>query len=206
MVFAIHSHESAMSVHVSPIVKPPPTSSLIPSLRVVPVHRPWALFKVHSRKQKCFSGGSNGKESTCNAGNKGSIPGSGRYPGEGKGNPLQYSGLENSTARGAWQATVQGVAELDTTEWLTFSFHFYRSRMSSSQNNCYRKWKHFTNSEGVWNWNFLEAPTGRWETGVPFPSRLHPSESASLPQCSSVNTGSSDVAVCVNGKVRFTAI
>ena len=40
----------------------------------------------------------------------------GRYPGEGKGNPLQSSGLENSMARGAWQATVHGVAELDTTE------------------------------------------------------------------------------------------
>ena len=43
-----------------------------------------------------FPGGSAGKESTCNAGDLGSIPGSGRSPGEGKGYPLQYSGLENS--------------------------------------------------------------------------------------------------------------
>ena len=44
---------------------------------------------------------SDGKESTCNAGNPGSIPGSGRSPGVGKGNPLQYSCLENSMDRGA---------------------------------------------------------------------------------------------------------
>ena len=43
-----------------------------------------------------FRGGSDGKESTCNAGNVGSIPGSGRSPGEGNGNPLQYPCLENS--------------------------------------------------------------------------------------------------------------
>ena len=49
-----------------------------------------------------------GKESACNAGDPGSIPGCGRYPGEGNGNPLQYSCLENSIDRGAWQATVLG--------------------------------------------------------------------------------------------------
>ena len=46
----------------------------------------------------------------------GSIPGSGRSPGEGNGNPLQYSCLGNPRDRGAWWATVFGVAELDTTE------------------------------------------------------------------------------------------
>ena len=51
-----------------------------------------------------------GKESACNAGDPGSIPGSERSPGEGNGNPLQYSCLENPTDRGAWQATVHGVA------------------------------------------------------------------------------------------------
>ena len=50
-----------------------------------------------------------GKESTCNAGDAGSIPGSGRSPGGGHGNPLQYSCLENSTDRGAWLAIVQGI-------------------------------------------------------------------------------------------------
>ena len=52
-----------------------------------------------------------GKESACSAGDSGLIPGSGRSPGEGSGNPLQYSCLENSTDRGAWWATVHGVAK-----------------------------------------------------------------------------------------------
>ena len=58
-----------------------------------------------------FPGGSNRKESTYNVEDPASTPGSGRYPGEGNGNPLQYSCLENSMERGAWQATVHGVAK-----------------------------------------------------------------------------------------------
>ena len=54
------------------------------------------------------------KKSTCNAGDPGSIPGSGRSPGEGNGNPLQYSGLENPMDRGAWWATVHGVTKSQT--------------------------------------------------------------------------------------------
>ena len=53
---------------------------------------------------------------TGNIRNIGSIPESGRFPGEGNGNPLQYSCLENPMNRGAWQATAHGVAELDVTE------------------------------------------------------------------------------------------
>ena len=53
-------------------------------------------------------------ESACNAGNPGSIPGSGRSPGEGNGNPLQYSCLENLMDRGAWEATVCGVTKIQT--------------------------------------------------------------------------------------------
>ena len=53
-----------------------------------------------------------GKESACNAGDLASIPGSGRTPGEGNGNPLQYSCLENPMDRGALQATVHGVARV----------------------------------------------------------------------------------------------
>ena len=67
-------------------------------------------------------GGLDDKESASNEGHLGLIPGSGRSPGEGNGNPLQYSCLENPVDGGAWQATVRGVAELDTTEWLYFSF------------------------------------------------------------------------------------
>ena len=58
-----------------------------------------------------FPGGSDGKESACNAGDPGLIPGSGRAPGKGHGNPLQYSRPENSMDRGGWQATVPGVAK-----------------------------------------------------------------------------------------------
>ena len=57
-----------------------------------------------------FPGGSDGKVSACNAGDLGSIPGSGRSPGEGNGNPLQYSCLENPMEGGALQATVHGIA------------------------------------------------------------------------------------------------
>ena len=64
---------------------------------------------------KGFPGGSDGKESTCNVGDKCSIPGWGRSTEEGNGYPLQYSGLENSMDRGTWQATVH-------VEWLTHSF------------------------------------------------------------------------------------
>ena len=56
-----------------------------------------------------FPGGSDSKESACNVGDLGSIPGSERSPGEGNGNPLlQYSCLENPMDREAWQATVLG--------------------------------------------------------------------------------------------------
>jgi len=58
-----------------------------------------------------FSGGSDGKESTCNAGDLDSIPGFGRCPGERNGYPLQYSCLKNPMDRGAWQATVPGVTK-----------------------------------------------------------------------------------------------
>ena len=56
-----------------------------------------------------FPGGSGGKASACNAGDLGSIPGMGRSPGEGNGNPLQYSRLENPKDKGAGRSTVHGV-------------------------------------------------------------------------------------------------
>ena len=81
--------------------------------------RPWldsCVGKICWRRDKLptlvflgFPGGSAGKESTCNMGHLGSLPGLGRSPGEGKGYPLQYSGLENPM-----DYTVHGVAESDT--------------------------------------------------------------------------------------------
>ena len=61
-----------------------------------------------------FPGGSDGKESACSAGDWGLIPGSGRSPGEGNGNPLQYSCLENSMDRGVWLVSVHEVAKSRT--------------------------------------------------------------------------------------------
>ena len=58
-----------------------------------------------------FPGGSDGKESARNVGDLGLIPGLGSSPGEGNGNPLQYSCFENPMDRGAWWATVHGVAK-----------------------------------------------------------------------------------------------
>ena len=88
--------------------------------------KPWFnswVRKTHWRKDRLptlvflgFPCGSTGKESSCNAGNLGSIPGLGRSPGEGNGYPLQYSGLENST-----DAIVHGVAKSQT---LLSDFHF----------------------------------------------------------------------------------
>ena len=67
--------------------------------------------------------GSDGKASASSAGNTSSIPGLGRSPGEENGNPLQYPCLENLMDRGAWWATVHGVAKSQT--WLHFHFHIY---------------------------------------------------------------------------------
>ena len=77
------------------------------------------MLQLH--KVMGFPGGLDGEESTCSAGKPGSIPGSGRIPGEGNGNPLQYVCLENPMDRGAWRATVHGVAK----SWTRLSnFHF----------------------------------------------------------------------------------
>ena len=96
----------------------------------------WIVYKLHVNiylKVQCikielvvkeysilmgFPGGSEGEESACNAD---SIPGLGRSLGEGHGNPLQYSGLENLTDRGAWWATVHRITESNMTEQLTLS-------------------------------------------------------------------------------------
>ena len=72
---------------------------------------------------------SEGKESASNVGDSRSVPGLGRSPGEGNGYPLQYSCLENSTDRRAWQATVHGVAK-SWTQLSNQHFHFHRTQNS----------------------------------------------------------------------------
>ena len=82
--------------------------------KVKQLYTPIKLNKKKKRlkRGRCFSHSSVGKESDYNAGNLGSIPGSGGSPGEGNGNPLQYPCLENPMDRGAWQATVHGVVRV----------------------------------------------------------------------------------------------
>ena len=81
-----------------------------------------SLAEHWSNLQMGFPGGSEVKVSACNVGDLGSTPGSGRSPGEGNGNPLQYSCLENPMDRGAWWATVHGVAK-SQTRLSNFTFH-----------------------------------------------------------------------------------
>ena len=76
-----------------------------------------------------FPGGSEVKVSACNVGDLGSIPGLGRSTGEGNGNPLQYSCLENPMDRGAWWATVHGVTE-SRTQLSNFTYLLMTKLMS----------------------------------------------------------------------------
>ena len=89
-----------------------------------------------------LSGGSDGKESVCKTGDQGSVSRLGRPPGEWNGNPLQYSCLKKSMDKGAWWATIHGVAKLlhGKAPWLTkhtcgqiwlLGLHFYLNLKSS---------------------------------------------------------------------------
>ena len=69
-------------------------------------------IRMYITKTKGFPCSSVSRESACNSGDLGSIPGLGRSSGEGNGNPLQYSCLENPMDRGAWQATVHGITKV----------------------------------------------------------------------------------------------
>ena len=89
------------------------------------------LFLVSSKMQG-FPGGSDSKESAYNVGDLGSIPGLGRSPGEGNGNPLQFSGLENPLDRGAWRATVRGVRV--GHDWTTLTLlHFLKCKLGEGR-------------------------------------------------------------------------
>ena len=82
------------------------------------------------------------KESACNAVDLGSIPGSGRSPGEGNGNPLQYSCLENPMDRGVWQATVHGVTKSRARLCnCTSTFHFHALEKEMATHSSILVWK-----------------------------------------------------------------
>ena len=90
------------------------------------ISRGWLIILVLNRGWPClrgFPGCSDGKESICKAGDPSSIPGLGRAPGEGNGYTFQYSSLENSINRGAWQATIHGVTKNTRTCICSFSKH-----------------------------------------------------------------------------------
>ena len=84
------------------------------SLHFISLHQDKKIQITKIMKERSFPGGSVGRESTCNAGDPSSTPGWGRSPGEGNGNPLQYSCLKNPKDRGAWWAMVHRVAKSQT--------------------------------------------------------------------------------------------
>ena len=89
-----------------------------------------------------FTGGASGKESACNAGDLDSIPGSGRSPEEGNGNPLQYSCLENPMDKEAWRATVHSVAKSWTQlSNFTFTFHFHALEKEMATHSSVLAWR-----------------------------------------------------------------
>ena len=123
------------------------TGNCIHHLVMTYVEKNWKYIYVYITEYICiynwiyyigwgFSCGSDGKESACNVGHLGSIPELGRSPGEGNGYPLQYSGLENSIDRGAWQATVHGVAKSQTDIYIYIYTHIH-TYIHISESLCY---------------------------------------------------------------------
>ena len=114
--FHFHALETEMATHSSVL-----------AWRIPGMGEPGGLLSMGSRRvghdwsDLAVAGSSDHKESACNAGDPGLIPGLGRSPGERNGNPLQYSCLENPMDRGAWRAIAHGFTkESDTTERLSF--------------------------------------------------------------------------------------
>ena len=101
----------------------------------------------HEIKRCLLSGGSEVKASACNTGDLGSIPGSGRSPGEGNGNPLQYSCLENPMDGGAWWATVHGVSK-SWTRLKDFTFTLLLGRKAMTNLDSILKSRHYFANKG----------------------------------------------------------
>ena len=108
--FPFHALEKEMATHSSVLAWRIPGKGSLVGCRL------WGRTESDTteatQQQQGIPHSSVGKESACNAGELDSIPGSGRSPGEGNGNPLQYSCLENLMDRGAWQATGHGAARV----------------------------------------------------------------------------------------------
>ena len=103
---------------------------------------PWRRVRLPAPVFLSFPGNSDGKESACNAGDLGSIPGLGRSPGEGDGTPLQYSCLENPMDGGAWWAAVHGVPKSQTRlSDFTFTFHFHVLEKEMATHSSVLAWR-----------------------------------------------------------------
>ena len=109
---------------------------------------------LDSAIQSDFPHHSVGKESVCSAGDPGSISGSGRSPGEGNSNPLQYSCLENPMDRGAWQATVHGVTRVGCN--LSTSPHTEWSKSERGKQISYSN-AYVWNLEKLYKWAYLQS-------------------------------------------------
>ena len=109
-----------------PGIEPGPPTFQVESLQSEPPGKPQKMgMRYQNQSQEVwklpgFPGGSDGKEPACNVGDLGSIPELGRSPGEGCGNPLQYSCLQNSD-KGTWGVTVRGITKSGTP---LSDFHF----------------------------------------------------------------------------------
>ena len=115
-----------------------------------------------------FPGGSDGKVSACNAGDPGSIPGLGRSPGEGNGDPLQYSCLENSMDGEAWWATVHGIAKNQTrlSNFTFFLFFWCWERLKAGGEGDDKGWDGWMASPTLWMWVWVSSRSW-WQTGKP---------------------------------------
>ena len=129
--FHFHALEKEMAIHSSVLAWRIPGMGEpggLPSMGSHRVGHDWSDLAAVAAAAGWMGlpGGSDSKESACNAGVAGLIPGSGRFPGEGNGNPIQYSYLKNPMNNGAWWATVHRVTKSHTPlKWLSTAQHIF---------------------------------------------------------------------------------
>ena len=114
---------------------------------------PWRRDRLPTQVFMGFPGGSDSKESAWNAGDLGSIPGLGRYPGEGRGGPLQCSCLENPMGRGAWRAAVRGLQRARHA-WATGTHHCHQTTAIGCHCRVLYSVDNYTMSTGIIFWLF----------------------------------------------------